>query len=254
MKIPNFAATWIFVLSLPFALSGNEPSPAATAVPSVPAQPRSQAQPSALQPYAAVGSEFAQGIGLPELGWTPKQFEAFLEGLRAAYHGKSYAFDDSAKALFEQISKKAAEIQKHELERAFAQPAFLQKYLGDMRTRFGLQQTESGLNYLVTSKGLAGRPSIRDFVTLNLSARAYDGRTNLPQLSAANQNFRVADLLPGLAEGVQMMTPGSRGTFVLPPALSFGKGVWPEGIERGTPLIFSVTLIRVGPSSPSPAP
>ena len=42
-----------------------------------------------------------------------------------------------------------------------------------------------------------------------------------------------------------MMTVESHAVFVLPPALSFGQGPWPDGVERGTPLVFQITLHEV---------
>jgi FKBP-type peptidyl-prolyl cis-trans isomerase len=49
-------------------------------------------------------------------------------------------------------------------------------------------------------------------------------------------------MLPGLMEGLQMMTVGATAVFVLPPSLSFGEGAWPEGVERGSPLVYYMSL------------
>jgi hypothetical protein len=47
-----------------------------------------------------------------------------------------------------------------------------------------------------------------------------------------------------------MMTRDSRAVFVLPPALSFGDGDWPPGVERGSPIVYQVTLHDVIGESP----
>jgi FKBP-type peptidyl-prolyl cis-trans isomerase len=49
-----------------------------------------------------------------------------------------------------------------------------------------------------------------------------------------------------------MMTVGSRAVFVLPPALTFGHGKWPDGVQEGSPLIFELTLMDVISAPPAP--
>ena len=49
-----------------------------------------------------------------------------------------------------------------------------------------------------------------------------------------------------------MMTIESQAIFVLPPALTFGDHEWPEGVERGTPLVFFFTLHEVTGAGAAP--
>lgn len=55
----------------------------------------------------------------------------------------------------------------------------------------------------------------------------------------------VTDLLPGLAEGVQLLKPGGKALVYLPPQLSFGTGDWPDKVPRGMPLAFFLELHEV---------
>ena len=77
-------------------------------------------------------------------------------------------------------------------------------------------------------------------------AYAADGTTRLPQLSSDHVRVKLAGLLPGFMEGLQMMTVESKAVLVMPPALSFGENEWPRGVDRGLPLIFYITLHEVG--------
>ena len=86
---------------------------------------------------------------------------------------------------------------------------------------------------------------------LSYTVLAADG-SKLPRLEADHVRVKVSDLLPGLREGVQMMTIGSQVLLLLPPALSFGDGPWPEGVAPGMPLAFNATLHDV--SSPESTP
>jgi FKBP-type peptidyl-prolyl cis-trans isomerase len=81
---------------------------------------------------------------------------------------------------------------------------------------------------------------------------AADGTTKLPQLSSDRIRSKLAQMFPGFREGLQMMTVGSHAVLVLPPALTFGHGKWPEGVQEGSPLIFEVTLIDVVSAPPAP--
>ena len=38
------------------------------------------------------------------------------------------------------------------------------------------------------------------------------------------------------------------GEFIVPPVLSYGDAAWPDGVERGTPIIFTATLHEVIPA------
>jgi hypothetical protein len=46
-----------------------------------------------------MGSSFALGNHLPKLGWNEAQISAFVEGIRNAFSGKPYVFDDAAKRV-----------------------------------------------------------------------------------------------------------------------------------------------------------
>lgn len=201
-----------------------------------------------LEAYAAVGSSIAEDIHLGDLGWSDAQIAAFLDGVRAAAHGKGYSADDSARQLFEEIRRQVKEIEAREnaySAEAFARPGRLAQYLKEVRKRYGLQFTDSGLGYAVRPGQGGPRPRPGDTVVVTCSATLADGTTSVPQLAANHVRARMANLLPGFIEGLQMMTTDSEAVFVLPPALSFGAGRWPEGTEPGTPLIFRITLHEV---------
>src|SRR4051812_10348243 len=59
-----------------------------------------------LSGFAAIGSSFAQSSRLNELGWTEEQITAFVEGVRAALHGKAYAFDQAARQVSGEMGRR----------------------------------------------------------------------------------------------------------------------------------------------------
>ena len=201
-----------------------------------------------LAAFSALGCSLSQAGRLAELGWNEEQISAFVEGVRGALHGKTVPFDEASRRLQQEIGRQVAEIQareKRQIVEAFAQPGRVEQYMKEARKRYGLQASDSGLEFSIQG----GRPGIRpgpaDTVVVSCIATAADGATRLPQLSSGRVRVKVADLLPGFMEGIQMMSVDSRAMFILPPALSFGAGEWPQGVDRGTPLIFFVTLHEV---------
>ncbi|MEO7598764.1 MAG: FKBP-type peptidyl-prolyl cis-trans isomerase [Opitutus sp.] len=122
------------------------------------------------------------------------------------------------------------------------------------RANFGLQQSDSGLLFKVLAAGGGPRPRKEDTVVLSVKATAPDGKTALPQLTGEHVRVHVRDLLPGLVEGIRMMTLGSRMVLVVPPALSFANAAWPAGIPTGIPLLFELSLEDIVTEEPVSTP
>jgi FKBP-type peptidyl-prolyl cis-trans isomerase len=212
----------------------------------------SDAGPFSLTAYAAVGSVFAENRKLSSLGWSEEQFDAFLAGVRDSFHGKPHPVDASAHALVEEIEQRLQQIAQNEaqaMQEYFKDPAHLQSYMKEVGKAYHLERTDSGLAYAILSRVAGTRPEPGDSVVITCSALKADAKTELPQLALNGKKCRIADLTPGLAEAVQMMTKNSNAMVVLPPDLSYGTGEWPPGADRGTPLIFMLTLEEIIPGS-----
>lgn len=199
--------------------------------------------------YAALGSSFVLGGSLPDLGWNEEEIAAFVEGVRGAFQGRRYVLDETVRQLTVEMGRRVEEIEKRkQQQQAVAAPAQAEqfaKYFKELRKRFPLQQSDSGLGYFIQPGRAGVRPRPGDIVVVSCVVLAADAKTPLPQLSNNHVRIKLEGLLPGFIEGLQMMTVDAQGMFVFPPELSFGDGEWPQGVERGSPLIFQVTLHEV---------
>jgi FKBP-type peptidyl-prolyl cis-trans isomerase len=205
-----------------------------------------------LTAYSAFGSSVGLGGHFGDLGWTQDQFDAFAEGMRSAFKGKPYEVEDSARQLATEMGRRISAIESGTVQPQAAQafdPSKLVQYMQDATKKYHLQLSDSGLGYNVSAGRNGIRPRLGDTVVITCSAVAFDGTTKLPQLSSGRIRSRVDQMFPGFREGLQMMTVDSHAVFVLPPALSFGHGQWPEGVAAGSPIIFDVTLVDVIPAA-----
>jgi FKBP-type peptidyl-prolyl cis-trans isomerase len=219
--------------------------PAQSAV--VPTSGASGPQVFPLYAYRAFGSSLGQSVRFSDLGWTQAQFNAFLEGIRASYQGKPFPMDEQAQRLAAEANRKIVEAAAREGQKAASMDPKerLQKYMKDMAKRLNLQISQSGLGYSVEAGGNGVRPRPGDTIVFTCKATGSDGVTAIPQLSTDRIRVKLEGMLPGLMEGLQMMTGGTQAVFVIPPELSFGTGSWPEGVPIGSPLVYWITLHEV---------
>jgi FKBP-type peptidyl-prolyl cis-trans isomerase len=217
-----------------------------------------QAPADELAAYGAVGYSVAESLRLQELAWTQEQFEAFIAGMRARRVGAVWSVDKATHTAFMALSQ-----QIHEAQAKAPAPATsssvpaeadpdLATFLQEMRRKFGLQEADSGLLFLITRGGSGPRPTKQDEVVISFNATSPDSPKGLPQLSATNTRVKVSDLMPGLAEGVQMLAVDGAALLLVPPELAYAPGTWPEGVKPGTPLMFALRLHDITATEAAP--
>ncbi len=213
-----------------------------------PPEPLSGFPPAA---FSIFGSSLVQSGHFAELGWTDAQIEALLNGMNAAFQDKPMPMDPVARQLAADVGRRigVAAARAQQMSSAPRDPKErLARYFKEMRLRLELQISETGLGYNVepaTPNGVRPRPG--DTVLINCEVTGPDGVTKIPQLSGQGIHSKMEALVPGLSEGLQMMTIGNQAVFVIPPSLSFGDGAWPQGVEHGAPLVYTVMLLEVVP-------
>lgn len=122
------------------------------------------------------------------------------------------------------------------------------KYLAENGKKAGVVTTPSGLQYEVITKGTGAQPKATDTVKVDYVGKLLDGSTfdssiarGEPALIPLNQ------VIPGWAEGLQLMNVGSKYKLTIPSALAYG----PQGAQGAIPpnstIIFEVTLLSIEP-------
>lgn len=237
MSSPRSALVWKVVCAVSLAANlvlalllvppGGKPAPADVSTPTT--------LPRELQPYGALGSFLAENNHIPELKWTPTQFDAFLAGMQGTYAGRGFPMDDEGAKLRDDVSRKIQALAEAQ------RPDPLTEYFRTLREKENVLQTASGLHYRITEVGQGAPPAADATVVVSFAAQMPDGQ-KLSGFTRARTTVRLADLLPGLSEGIRLLAVGGKALVYVPPALSFGDKEWPAGIPRGAPIVFFVEL------------
>jgi FKBP-type peptidyl-prolyl cis-trans isomerase len=179
------------------------------------------------------------GRDLKQLGME-FNYPAFTEGFRAALEGAEprYSFDEAlekVRAVFSEAAiRQAAENKEKEA-----------LFLRENGEREGVETTASGLQYEVLKAGEGKKPGPQALVQVNYEGKLSGGEV-FDSTWERGEPARIPlnRVIPGWAEGIQLMGEGDFYVFSIPSALAYGE----EGagvIPPNSPLIFRVELIEI---------
>ncbi|GJM11562.1 MAG: hypothetical protein DHS20C11_38380 [Lysobacteraceae bacterium] len=175
--------------------------------------------------------------------------DTLLKGIRTALDGGEYEVSAEERQAFaariQQMQRDAAQKAKEAAiqQNADAAAAFLE----ENASKDGVTTTESGLQYIVLEEGEGEPPAATDQVTVHYTGKLLDGTEFDSSLTRGEPiSFALNRVIPGWSEGVQLMKPGAKYTFFIPPALGYGERGAPGVIPPNSALIFDVELISIG--------
>ncbi|MBZ0290368.1 MAG: FKBP-type peptidyl-prolyl cis-trans isomerase, partial [Anaerolineae bacterium] len=110
----------------------------------------------------------------------------------------------------------------------------------------GVVTTGSGLQYKVVREGTGRKPSAYGEVEVHYKGSLIDGRVFDSSYDRGEPiSFLLAQVIPGWAEGVQLMHEGAHYTFYIPFELGYGAQGIPGDIPPYSTLVFEVELLKV---------
>jgi FKBP-type peptidyl-prolyl cis-trans isomerase len=107
-----------------------------------------------------------------------------------------------------------------------------------------VQWKESGLGYRILHEGSGAKPPLGATVRINYVGRLADG--TVFDRSPQPRDFRIGTMIPGMNAAAQMLSPGGKGVFFVPPRLGYG-GQKVGPIPPNSGLIFEMELVAVNP-------
>jgi FKBP-type peptidyl-prolyl cis-trans isomerase len=113
------------------------------------------------------------------------------------------------------------------------------------------QTTPSGLGYRMITEGTGALPSARDKVTINYKGTLAANGNVFDENKGAS--FGVGGVIPGFAEGLQLVKPGGSIRLCIPAALGYG-AQGSASIPANSDLVFDVDLLSVAAAPPEVLP
>ena len=121
-------------------------------------------------------------------------------------------------------------------------------FLARNKERAGVTTTASGLQYEVLKEGAGEHPLASDTVAVHYEGKLTDGTVFDSSYQRGEPAiFRLDQVIPGWTEGVQLMKPGAKYRFVLPPELGYGTHGAGGVIPPNAVLQFDVELLAIAP-------
>lgn len=140
----------------------------------------------------------------------------------------------------------------------------LEKFITD--NKITAKPTEDGLYYIEKVKGKGPHPSKSDQVKVNYTLSFVDGKVlETTEEDVAKKagiyddrrpyepaQFGVDQLIPGMTEGLLMMSKGAKARLIIPSSIGYGEGN--QGIPPYTTLVFDVEMIDISAAPPQQQP
>lgn len=122
------------------------------------------------------------------------------------------------------------------------------KFFSDNLKNDGVQQTESGLQYLIIEPGNDVHPGLQDTVVVRYTGTLTNGKVFDKTIEGGEPvEFTLERVIPGWQEGMQLLGEGGKAKLFIPSRLGYGPRAMGE-IEANSILIFDVELIEVRPA------
>ena len=160
--------------------------------------------------------------------------------------------DEQAQEIMESFGQKmqAKQIAKMMAE-AKANMEKGQKALAENGKKPGVVTTASGLQYQILTEGKGPKPGATDGVKVHYKGTLLDGKTFDSSYDRGEPAVMpLQGVIPGWAEGLQLMPVGSKFKFWIPAQLAYGEQA-PPTIGPNQPLVFEVELLEIVKNQPT---
>lgn len=183
----------------------------------------------------------AMGSQLKAMGVKELDVASFSGAVKAAFNGEETEItpEEAQKIINEYLTDLQEKATKMAREAGT-------KFLAENKTKEGVKETASGLQYIVEKEGEGGQPSAEDEVTVHYTGRLLDGTVFDSSVNRGEPaTFQLNRVIPGWTEGLQLMKEGGKTVFFIPSDLAYGAQGVPNAIPPHSVLIFEVELLKV---------
>ena len=120
-----------------------------------------------------------------------------------------------------------------------------ENFLLDNKTKTGVKETPTGLQYRVISEGNGDTPNKTDKVRVHYVGKLMDGSEFDSSIKRGEPTeFGLNQVIKGWTEGLQLMKVGSKYEFFIHPKIAYGSRPRPS-IPANSLLVFEVELLDI---------
>ncbi|MCY7421026.1 MAG: FKBP-type peptidyl-prolyl cis-trans isomerase [Chitinophagaceae bacterium] len=121
-----------------------------------------------------------------------------------------------------------------------------QDFLAENKTKPGVTELPSGLQYQILNEGSGPKPTATDTVKCHYHGTLIDGTIFDSSVQRGQPaKFPLNMVIKGWTEGVQLMSEGSKWRFFIPADLGYGDRQVSAQIGPNCALIFDVELLEI---------
>ncbi|MGX8716598.1 MAG: FKBP-type peptidyl-prolyl cis-trans isomerase [bacterium] len=209
--------------------------------------------------FKTIGWMTIMQCGVKNLGYSPEEKAAFLEGVHSAMDGKEAPakLGEIMQPMQTFLQKRTEEFEKKHQEE-LKMTAERNRKLGDdfmkdlLKKDGSIKTTSSGLSYKILADGDNKiKPSDEDSVEIYYTGKLIDGKV-FDESKAKPITFPLNGVVPGIKEGLQLIGQGGKITLYIPDNLAYGEYDIPS-IPAGSRLVFDVELVKVIKAEKAPA-
>jgi FKBP-type peptidyl-prolyl cis-trans isomerase len=163
------------------------------------------------------------------------------KAIASSLAGQKLALDVNAA---NQVMGQLAEAKNQKIVAAEKQKgtAFLQQN----KSKAGVTETKSGLQYEILTKGNGAVPTAADTIVAHYRGSLLDGKVFDDSYSRGEPiTIPVSGVIPGWTEALQLMPVGSKWKLYIPSAIGYGDYGAGQDIPGGATLVFEVELISI---------
>ena len=202
-------------------------------------------------PEKRISYAIGQNIGgqiKADFGEGEFDFETFSRALSDVMQGDGGQLsDDELNTIFTEFqAARQAKAQAAAEEAAQETIAEGTAFLAEQVTKEGVQATDSGLLYQVTTQGDGAKPTAADTVTVHYTGRLLDGTVFDSSVARGEPaTFPVSGVIPGWTEALQLMQVGSTWEVWIPQELGYGARGAGGDIPPYAVLNFTIELLGI---------
>lgn len=184
---------------------------------------------------------YQSGSQLNNQGFPDIDIENYLAGFTTGLSDEEFELEDvNMQELFTRFSTFLLDKIKFENQEE------AKAFFAENKTKEGVIETVSGLQYQIIEEGTGIQPNAEDTVIVHYEGTLIDGTEFDSSYGGEPAEFLLGSVIPGWIEGVGLMKEGATYMLYIPSELAYGENPRPGGvIQPNDAIIFKIELLEV---------